>query len=134
MVLLLGPFSIALIYSDEIFETYVRAEIAPQVQNQFGFRMVHKNMYYRQRQRLDVFLFTALEPDGVLAKAGVRNNDIPLGGLLSISDINLYRRLYQGRKEAVELRLIGCDEYEDWLREDKFSLFDRTRRVVIPQQ
>ena len=133
MVLLMGPFSIALIYSDEILEAYIRSEIAPQVQHQFGFSMVHKSMYYRQRQRLDVFVFSGLEPDGVLAKAGVMNNDVPLR-TFHMSDINLYRRLRQGRTEAVELRLIGSDEYEDWLRAEKFFLFDRTRRVVVPKQ
>lgn len=133
MVLLMGPFSISLIYANEILEVYVRSEIGPEVQRQFGFRMMHKNMYYQHRQRLDVFVFTSLEPDGVLAKAGVRNNDVPLS-TFHMNDIHLYRRLRASRKEAIELRVIGCDQYEDWLQTGRTSLSARERRVLIPPQ
>jgi hypothetical protein len=132
IVLLIGPFSVAVVYSDQIVDAYVRAYVGPEVQDQFGFRMERKRMYYRQVQSLDVFVITAIEPDGVLARAGVKNGDVPLSSI-HMSDVDFYRRLRRSKKEAIKQIVIGCDEYEDWLKTGKSSLYDRARKVVIPQ-
>src|SRR5262245_35650625 len=117
IALLIAPFLIAVLNFDQIFNSYVRTYLGPEVRRQFGFRMEHQTMYYRQAQRLDVFVITTLEPDGVLARAGVRNDDVPLvSGWFHMSDVNFYRRLQEGRKGPIELRLIGRDEYEYWLK------------------
>jgi hypothetical protein len=135
IALLIGPFTIAVLYSDQLYAAYVRTYVGREVQHRFGFRMERKTMYYRKVQRLDVFVITALEPDGVLAKAGVKNNDVPLISY-HMSDVDFYLRLRRSQKEAIELRLINVDEYEDWLKTgDAYSLFrDRERKVLIPQQ
>ena len=130
-VLLIGPFSMAVVYHDELYNGYVRTYIAPGVQRQFGFRMERRRMYYHT-QAVDVFVIEGLEPDGVLAKAGVQRGDVPVG-IYHMSDVAFYQRLQERPKKAVEIHLVNSAEYEGLLKSGDLDLFDRGHRVVIPR-
>ena len=129
-VLLIGPLLIATLYSDELYNAYVRTYIAPSVQHQFGFKMERRQMYYRGTQELDVFVIEGLEPNGLLAKAGVQNCDVPIG-VFHMSDVAFYRRLQERPKERVEIHLVNCAKYEELLKSGNLILSDVGNRVVI---
>lgn len=131
-VLLIGPLLIAALYSDELYNGYVRTYIAPRIQRQFGFKMERRRMYYRGTQELDVFVIEGLEPNGVLAKAGVQNGDVPIG-MFHMSDVAFYRRLQERTEKAVEIHLVNCAEYEESLKSGDLILSDLGNRVVIPK-
>jgi len=130
-VLLISPFIVFILYSDEIYKAYVRIYIAPEIRHQFGFKMDRQRMYYHT-QPLDVFVITTVE-NGVLAKAGVKDNDIPLG-LFHMSDVNFYLKLRQSQNGPIEIRLINRDEYGRVLREQDWTLLHGQHKVVIPKQ
>ena len=88
-------------------------------------------MYYHT-QALDVFVIEGLEPDGVLAKAGVKNCDVPVWDY-HMSDVAFYRRLQERPKKAVEIHLVNCAEYEELLKSGDLDLFDRGHKVLIPR-
>jgi hypothetical protein len=131
VLLLIGPLSIAVVYSGELYNGYVRTYIAPRIQRQFGFKMERRRMHYRT-QALDVFVIKGLNPDGVLAKAGVRNGDVPVGDY-HVSDVTFYRELEESRKRAVEIHLVNCAEYEGLLKSGDLDLFDRGHIVTVPR-
>ena len=131
-VLLIGPLLVASVYSDELYNAYVRTYIAPGVQRQFGFKMQRRKMYYRGTQELDVFVIEGLEPNGVLAKAGVQNGDVPIG-MFHMSDVAFYRKLQERPAGTVEIHLVNCTEYEELLKSGNLILSDVGNRVVIPK-
>jgi len=129
VLLLIGPFSIAVVYSNELYNGYVRTYVAPRIQRQFGFRMERRRMYYHT-QGLDVFVIEGVNPGGVLAKAGVRNDDVPVG-VYHMSDVEFYRKLDGSQEKAVEIQLVNCGEYEGLLKSGDLDLFDRGHKVTI---
>jgi hypothetical protein len=131
IILLIGPFSLAVVYSDELYNGYFRTYTAPAIQRQLGFKMGRRRMYYHT-QALDVFAVEGLEPGGILAKAGVQNCDVPVG-IYHLSDVEFYRKLQQSAKKAVEIQLVNCAEYEELLRAGDLDLFTRGHKVVIPR-
>ena len=131
-VLVISPLLIATLYADGLYNGYVRTYIGPRIQRQFGFKMERRRMYYRGRQRLDVFVIESLEPNGLLAKAGVQNGDVPIE-MFHLSDVAFYRRLQESPAKAVEIHLVNCAKYEESLKSDNLFMSDLGNRVVIPK-
>ncbi len=90
-------------------------------------------MHYQRRQELDVFVITAVDPTGVLAKAGVRNDEVPVLSF-HITDVAFYQMLEQSEKAATEIYLINRDEYQKLLENGDLAVRDRGHRVLIPKQ
>ena len=128
VILVIGPFTVATMYSQDFFDAYVRTFIGPQLQRKFGFRMEVRRMYYRKRQPLSVFVIKDLNPDGEFARLGVRNCDVPVG-YFHMSDASLYRKLKRSESEKVEIRFINCDEYERELESGNLYLASRVRKI-----
>lgn len=129
-VLLIGPFSLAVVYSEDIYSAYVRTYVAPRLRRQYGFRLERRPMYFHA-QPLNVYFIASIDPAGVFAKAGVREGDVPVADY-HISDVALYKRLLDERGDAAVLQLINGDEYESMLKEGDLDLYCRGHKVSIP--
>ena len=133
-VLIIGPFTVFVMFSQELFDGYIRTYIAPGIQRRFGFRMERRRMYYRGTQPFNVFVITRLEPEGVLTKLGVQNCDVPLG-FYHMSDATFYRQLEKSRSTPVEIRFLNCEEYEQALMAGDLFLAHRVHKIVLrPRQ
>jgi len=111
VILIIGPFTVAAVYSQDFFDAYVRTVLGPRLRRKFGFRMEVRRMYYRKRYPLSVFVIKNLKPGGEFARLGVRNCDVPVGGF-HMTDAALYRNLVRSEHTKVEIRFINCDVYE----------------------
>ena len=130
-VLIVVPFTVANLHCQELFQVYVRTSIAPSIERQFGFKMERRRMFYRNVQPLSVFVIKGLEPDGVLAKLGVRDCDVPVG-FFHMSDVAFYRQLEKSGSNTVEIGFINCNEYERTLASGDLFIIDRVHKIVLP--
>jgi hypothetical protein len=131
MVLLSIPCLMAVINPVDFYRLHARIVNGPVVRRLFGFSLERRRMHYRT-QAMDVFVINSIDPNGRLAKAGVRNNDIPVASI-HMNDADFYDTLAASRRAPVKLRLINSDEYEKALK-DGIVPRDEMRTVVIPRQ
>jgi hypothetical protein len=128
-VLLIGPLIVASLFSDTLFRAYARDCMAPRLQSEFGFRMEKRRMYYG-RQPLNVFVIQGIKRDGILARIGIRNGDIPIG-MFHMSDVNFYWTLERSRTTPVEIRLIRCNDYKEMLRSGDLLMSHHWRKAFL---
>jgi hypothetical protein len=128
VILIIGPFTVAALYSQDFFDAYVRTVLAPRLRRKFGFTLEVRRMYYRKRHPLGVFVITNLKPNGEFARLGVRNCDVPVGGF-HMTDAELYRALKRSEHTKVEIRFINCDEYAGELDSGDLILAPHERKL-----
>lgn len=94
--------------------------------------MDRKRINFRA-QSYEVFVITSIEPNGVLARAGVQANSIALGSLPK-NDVAFCEDLLRSHNQDIEIRLINADEFRETLRTGELSAVGRGYEVIIPRQ
>ena len=128
VVLVIGPFTVMTMYSQDFFDGYVRTFIGPRLQRKFGFKMEMRRMYYRKKQAVSVFVIKNLTPDGEFARLGVRNCDVPVS-FTHMSDASLYRKLEKSESRKVEIRFVDCGTYERELESGDLFLAPHEHKI-----
>ena len=133
IALLLVPLTIFSLEPDRIYNAYFRTFATPAVEREFGFRMERTRMYFHT-QALEVFVIKSLEPEGVLAKAGVRVGDVPLGTYMPKNDVAFCRDLLRSHAQITQIHLVNGDEYEARLGRGESSITNVGYNAIIPKQ
>ena len=131
VVLILVPFIGAVFHVEEIYAACLKAYLGPTMQRHFGFRMRLQRMYFHERP-YNVFVITDVDPNGIFARSGIQDGDIPVG-IYHMRDAWFYNKLQQTEVNPVEIRVINFAEYEEILKSGNLVIGSRARRVLIPK-
>jgi len=108
------PIVLALVFQFQIYDAYLEQFVRPGLEREFGFTAGTIQLP-AVAGPCDQFAIVAVSADGILAKAGVRSGDLPVGYKHGFAT-GFYQDLLQvQRGSSVKIRVLAASDYEKGL-------------------